>query len=74
LIYDRLDAFTLRTEARLGPWLTIPLLSLVFLGAAAVYVRPAVEPASLGKFYALLSLDPLAFDSANPVSYRVSRR
>jgi hypothetical protein len=71
VIYDRLDALTTRAEARLGAWRWTALLSLLLLGAAALYVRPAVEPQWLGRLYAKLSLDPLAFDSTNPVSFRI---
>jgi hypothetical protein len=41
------------------------------MALAAVSVRPGSEPVELGRLYADLSLDPLAFDRASPVGFRI---
>jgi hypothetical protein len=69
--YERLER-TLRTiEARTGAWAASALMGLLGLGLAALCVRLGTEPASLGRFYAALSQDPLAFDADNPVGFRI---
>jgi hypothetical protein len=67
----RLDRWVRAGEARLG---RLPLAAGVALGLmalAALSVRPGSEPVELGRLYAALSLDPLAFDRDNPVGFRI---
>ncbi|MGH0030133.1 MAG: hypothetical protein ACQGVC_10110 [Myxococcota bacterium] len=69
-VYDRLDRAVLRGEAHLGRAGFAVLASLLWMGVAALCVRPGTRAVELGVYYAQLSVDPLGFHPS-PVGYRI---
>jgi hypothetical protein len=70
MLYDRLDGGVLWAERRLG-LATWPLIGLLLLGLAALYLKPGLEPAFLGRSYMNFSRDPFAFSGHSPVGFRI---
>jgi hypothetical protein len=70
MLYDRLDGWVLWAERRLG-LTTWPLIGLLSLGLAALYLPPELTPWFLGVLYADLSQDPFAFSGDNPIGFRI---
>jgi hypothetical protein len=71
LSYYRLDDYLLRAEKRFGKLGWTAILAVVMLGAACVNTRLDTHCGYLGYHYARLAEDPFAFDSDNPVAFRI---
>lgn len=67
--FARLEQWLGHLEGRYGRWLVAALVGLGCMALAAVYVRPATVPISLGLDYAELARDP--FSTTNPNGYRI---
>lgn len=70
-VQERVDRFVLRGEALLGRHGFAVAQAVMWMGVAALVVRPGTRPVELGRFYAQLSLDPFAFEVGNPVGFRI---
>ncbi len=70
-IYNRMDNFVLRGEARWGRYGFGIAVTFLLMVAAALYVEPAIECVVLGKSYAQLASHPFHFNDENIVAYRI---
>lgn len=70
-LHERLDRWVVGGEARLSRYGFAAAMSLLWMAAAALCVRPGTRPVELGRFYAQLSLDPFAFEAGSPVGFRI---
>jgi hypothetical protein len=68
-LYDRLDAFVVSLERRLGPLAPVAV-GAAGLALACLWVRPGSEPQGMGAYYSWLSLDPFENAAENPVAFR----
>jgi len=67
---QRLESKLLAIEEKRGRGIAALIVSFVLMLIAAIYVRPAISTVVLGKYYALLSMDPFT-ETANRVGYRL---
>ena len=70
-LYRWIDSEILLFEGRHGHIMCALFAVLMLMALAAIYVRPATEPHSMGWLYAILANDPFDLSSKNPVAYRI---
>ncbi len=71
ITYTRLNRLVTSNESRFGRWGWAVISSLILMGLAAIYVRPATECVALGVSYARLAADPFGAAGNNPLAFRI---